>query len=63
MRQTALLLISVLVVSSAHSDDLFGKREPDGDGSVVVSGELKQWHKVTLKAPDAINDGLAIVRR
>jgi hypothetical protein len=23
-------------------------RKPDGDGSVVVSGELKQWHKVTL---------------
>ncbi len=24
------------------------KRIPDGDGSVSVSGELKQWHKVTL---------------
>jgi len=24
------------------------KREPDGNGDVVVSGELKQWHKVTL---------------
>ncbi|MBM4157090.1 MAG: DUF5060 domain-containing protein, partial [Lentisphaerae bacterium] len=23
-------------------------RQADGDGSVVVSGELKQWHKVTL---------------
>lgn len=23
-------------------------RQPDGDGSVVISGELKQWHKVTL---------------
>ncbi len=27
----------------------FGERGPDGDGSVEVSGELKQWHKVTLK--------------
>lgn len=24
------------------------KRQPDGDGSIKVSGELKQWHKVTL---------------
>lgn len=23
-------------------------RGPDGDGSVAISGELKQWHKVTL---------------
>ncbi|MDX2432411.1 MAG: DUF5060 domain-containing protein [Bacteroides sp.] len=23
-------------------------RQPDGDGSVSVSGELKEWHKVTL---------------
>ena len=23
-------------------------RKPDGDGSVTVSGELKQWHKVTF---------------
>ena len=23
-------------------------RKPDGDGQVVISGELKQWHKVTL---------------
>ena len=23
-------------------------RRPDGDGSVAISGELKQWHKVTL---------------
>jgi len=23
-------------------------RQPDGDGSVTISGELKQWHKVTL---------------
>ncbi len=23
-------------------------RQPDGDGSVAISGELKQWHKVSL---------------
>ncbi len=23
-------------------------RQPDGAGTVVISGELKQWHKVTL---------------
>lgn len=28
--------------------DLFGERQPNGDGSVTVTGELKQWHKVTL---------------
>lgn len=27
---------------------LHGPRKPDGDGSVGISGELKQWHKVTL---------------
>ena len=62
MRQRALLLISALCSSNAHSDELFGKRAPDGDVSVVVSGELKQWHKVTLRVPDAINDWLAIMR-
>ena len=28
--------------------DLFGERKPDGDKSVEIGGELKQWHKVTL---------------
>ena len=23
-------------------------RQPDGNGRITVSGELKQWHKVTL---------------
>jgi hypothetical protein len=23
-------------------------RQPDGNGAVAISGELKQWHKVTL---------------
>jgi hypothetical protein len=32
----------------SFNGDLFGERKPDGNGSVEVSGELKQWHKVTL---------------
>ncbi len=32
----------------SFTGDLFGERQPDGDGSVEISGELKQWHKVTL---------------
>ena len=28
--------------------DLVQPRQPDGQGTVVISGELKQWHKVTL---------------
>lgn len=27
---------------------LFGKRQPDGDGSVAVGGELRPWHNVVL---------------
>ncbi len=27
---------------------LFQPRQPDGDGSVVITGELKTWHNVTL---------------
>jgi hypothetical protein len=33
---------------AAFKGDLFGERKPDGDGSVEINGELKQWHKVTL---------------
>lgn len=32
----------------AFQGDLFGERGEMGDGSVKVTGELKQWHKVTL---------------
>ncbi|RME66844.1 MAG: DUF5060 domain-containing protein, partial [Verrucomicrobia bacterium] len=32
-------------VAASSTDSLRG---PDGDGSVTISGELKQWHKVTL---------------
>ncbi|MEZ5302852.1 MAG: DUF5060 domain-containing protein [Verrucomicrobiales bacterium] len=34
--------------AAEFTDALFGERQADGDGSVEVSGELKQWHKVTL---------------
>lgn len=27
---------------------LVGPRQPEGNGSVTISGELKQWHKVTV---------------
>jgi len=30
------------------SPALHGSRKPDGDGQVMITGELKQWHKVTL---------------
>ncbi|MDF7799781.1 DUF5060 domain-containing protein [Pontiellaceae bacterium B1224] len=35
-------------VNSVALAPLHGKRLPDGDGTVVVSGDLKKWHKVTL---------------
>lgn len=33
---------------SVSATPVAGPRRPHGDGSVEVSGELKQWHKVTL---------------
>ena len=39
---------SAKVAKVSFEGDLFGERQPDGDGSVEISGELKQWHKVTL---------------
>ncbi|TWU56982.1 hypothetical protein Poly51_29020 [Rubripirellula tenax] len=33
---------------TSHGEALVGPRGNDGDGSVVISGEAKQWHKVTL---------------
>lgn len=33
---------------ASFNGKLFGKRKPDGDGSVTFSGEQKQWHKITL---------------
>ena len=34
--------------ANTASPDLVMPRKPDGDGSIKISGELKQWHKVTL---------------
>ena len=37
----------IFLCGSSHSAPVQPRR-PDGDGSAVVSGELRQWHKVTL---------------
>ena len=37
-----------MAAKPSFTGDLFGERGKDGDGSVEISGELKQWHKVTL---------------
>lgn len=42
----ALCLTLLLVVSATFAEDK--SRDKNGDGSVEVSGELKQWHKITL---------------
>lgn len=42
---TMLLVLSATVVCAAP---LVEPRQPNGDGTVVVGGDLKQWHKVTL---------------
>ena len=36
------------VAAKAEKPALQQPRQPDGDGSVVVSGELKRWHAVSL---------------
>jgi hypothetical protein len=35
-------------MKTAALPPFYRKRNPDGDGSVEISGELKKWHKVTL---------------
>lgn len=48
---TALVPFACLLSSTSTSQLLAQRRSGDnrdGDGSVVISGELKQWHKVTL---------------
>jgi hypothetical protein len=42
------LLLVLLLHAPALSDDSPKGRMPDGDGSAEVTGERKQWHKVTL---------------
>lgn len=34
--------------ATVEKTELMSPRQPDGDGTAKVSGELKQWHKVTL---------------
>jgi hypothetical protein len=34
--------------TSGQGPERVQHRQPDGDGSVTITGELKQWHKVTL---------------
>ena len=48
-----LLLVSLLSLlygplPAAELPPLVQPRQPDGSGTVVISGERKQWHKVTL---------------
>lgn len=44
---TAPAAFSVEVVAAEKTAPML-PRQPDGDGAAMVSGELKQWHKVTL---------------
>jgi len=51
MKLTAILMVwwgCCSAVALAGDTLLAQQREPDGDGSMEISGELRQWHKVTL---------------
>jgi len=41
-------MLLMFVLRAGFSMERRGLAEEDGDGSVSISGELKQWHKVTL---------------
>ena len=41
------LILAFVLAAEAQSDT--PKRQPDGDGKATITGELKQWHKVTLQ--------------
>ncbi len=41
-------VFSLLFLIASVSATIAQERHPDGTGKVVVSGELRQWHKVTL---------------
>jgi hypothetical protein len=41
-------LLGSISLAEESSPDLQQPREPDGDGAVVIDGELKTWHTVTL---------------
>ncbi len=44
----AITILLILFACVAHAGNLVKQRQPDGDGSITIGGELKQWHKVTL---------------
>jgi hypothetical protein len=50
MKNLISFLAATLLIDAAFAatPDLQQPRQPDGDDSVEVSGELKQWHTVTL---------------
>jgi len=49
MKQFSFLICAFLVISKCFGSTItYGERQPDGDGSVVISGELKHWHNVIL---------------
>src|SRR5262245_30653391 len=53
MKRARLIVIPLLLLLSTVAEGtdetaLVPPRRPDGDGSVAISGELKQWHKITL---------------
>jgi hypothetical protein len=46
---TAALLLAAAIMPANPADlPLHQPRQPDGRGEITISGELKQWHKVTL---------------
>jgi hypothetical protein len=45
---TAKKIMAKTVPAAKELPDLYGERLPNGDGTVEISGELKQWHKVVL---------------
>lgn len=43
-----LILLSAAMAEAIAVPSPVIQRQPDGNGTVAISGELKQWHKVTL---------------
>jgi hypothetical protein len=68
MQSPVLLSLAAL----AFTTPLATSRQPDGNGTIAITGELREWHKVTLAldgpfahergtAPDT-KDWLALIR-
>ncbi len=51
---TTLAFTFVSTIAVAQDVPLQQPRQADGAGSIVIDGELKQWHKVTLTLDGAI---------